>query len=62
MAKLLWKPSEQRIKSTNMYRFMEFINERHNRNFTEYGSLYQWSIENIPDFWASMWDFAGIKS
>ena len=62
MAKLLWKPSEQRIKSTNMYRFMEFINERHNRNFTEYGSLYQWSIENIPEFWASMWDFAGIKA
>ena len=41
---------------------MEVINERHDQNFTEYGSLYQWSIENIPDFWASMWDFAGIKA
>ncbi|MBC8418175.1 MAG: acetoacetate--CoA ligase [Desulfobacterales bacterium] len=62
MAKLCWKPSEERIKSTNMYRFMTFINERYNKDFTEYGTLYQWSIDNIPDFWASMWDFAEIKA
>lgn len=62
MAKLLWQPSEERIKSTNMYRFMTFINEKYNKDFDEYGPLYQWSIENIPDFWASMWEFAEIKT
>lgn len=62
MAKLLWQPSEERIKGTNMYRFMTFINEKYNQNFAEYGPLYQWSIENIPDFWASMWEFAEIKA
>ncbi len=60
MAKLLWQPSEERIKGTNMYRFMTFINEKYNQNFSEYAPLYQWSIENIPDFWASMWEFAEI--
>ncbi|OEU64436.1 MAG: acetoacetate-CoA ligase [Desulfobacterales bacterium PC51MH44] len=62
MAKFLWKPSQARIKSTNMYRFMNFINERYNQNFTEFAPLYQWSIENIPDFWASMWEFGEIKA
>jgi len=62
MAKLLWQPSEERIKSTNMYRFMMFINERYQKKFTEYASLYQWSIDNIPDFWASMWEFAEIRA
>jgi len=61
MAKLLWEPLEERIKGTNMYRFMNFINEKHNKNFTEYAPLYQWSIENISDFWAAMWEFAEIK-
>jgi acetoacetyl-CoA synthetase len=60
MAKLLWQPSEERIKGTNMYRFMTFINKKYNKNFSEYAPLYQWSIENIPDFWASMWEFAEI--
>jgi acetoacetyl-CoA synthetase len=45
-----------------MYRFINFINEKYSQNFTEYPSLYQWSIENIPDFWAAMWEFAGIKA
>jgi len=45
-----------------MYRFMGFINEKYNQNFREYEPLYQWSIENIPDFWASMWEFAEIKA
>ncbi len=43
-----------------MYRFMNLINERYNQNFTEYSQLHQWSIDNIPDFWTSMWDVAGI--
>ena len=29
MGKLLWKPSEERITRSNMYRFMTFVNERH---------------------------------
>ncbi len=61
MDKLLWKPSEERIRNTNMYRFMNFINERFDKDFTEYEPLYRWSVENIPDFWASMWDFVDIK-
>ena len=62
MAKLLWKPSEDKIKNSNMYRFMGLINEKYNQNFTGYAPLYQWSIENIPDFWAAMWEFADIKA
>ena len=60
MAKLLWKPSEKRVKGTNMYRFMNVINERYNQNCTEYAELYQWSIDNLPEFWAAMWNFADI--
>ena len=60
MAKLLWKPSEEQIKNSNMYRFMGIVNERYQQNFNEYAPLYEWSIENIAEFWATMWDFADI--
>ncbi len=62
MGRLLWKPSEERIKSTNMYRFMNHINEKFNKDFSEYEELYKWSVENIPDFWDTIWKFAGIKT
>jgi acetoacetyl-CoA synthetase len=62
MAKLLWTPSEERVKSSNMYRFMQFVNRKYGKDFSEYEALYQWSVEKIPDFWAAMWEFAEIKA
>jgi len=60
MAKFLWKPTDEQIKNSNMYRFMNFINERHAQNFEAYPSLYKWSVKHIADFWAAMWEFADI--
>ena len=60
MAELLWQPSEARITASNMYRFMQHINERFGQEFKDYNGLYQWSIDNIPDFWATWWEYAGI--
>jgi acetoacetyl-CoA synthetase len=45
-----------------MYRFMTLINEHYGTAFDSYDGLYQWSIENIPEFWREMWAFAGIKA
>lgn len=61
MTELLWQPSEERIHQSQMYRFMHSINDRFNCSFEHYEQLYQWSIENIPDFWGAMWDFAPVK-
>ena len=60
MAKLLWKPTEERIRKTNLHRFMNRINQQFGKDFTGYEQLYRWSVENIADFWGSMWDFAKI--
>jgi acetoacetyl-CoA synthetase len=48
--------------NSNMVRFMDSINKKFNKNFSDYEALYKWSIQNIPDFWAAVWDFTEIKS
>jgi acetoacetyl-CoA synthetase len=60
MAKRLWQPTETQIQKTNMYRFMNLINAKHHQNFKTYASLYEWSVENIADFWEALWKFADI--
>ncbi len=60
MKQPLWQPSEEVIKNANMTKFIDFINENYGTNFTNFGELYKWSIDNIPDFWAAMWDFGDI--
>ena len=62
MSKPLWKPSERRVKASNMYRFMQDVNHTYGTHFADYDTLYQWSVENIAAFWAEMWRFAGIKA
>jgi acetoacetyl-CoA synthetase len=61
MGRRLWEPSEERIRQTNMVRFIGFINDTYGRSIDGYDALYQWSIENIADFWAAMWEFSDIK-
>ncbi len=62
MGKLLWEPSEKRKRDANITAFINLMNGRYGQDFHSYGQLYDWSINNIADFWACMWDFAQIKS
>jgi acetoacetyl-CoA synthetase len=60
MSQLLWQPSEERKRQTNMYAFLEYVNQRQNKSFTTYNDLYQWSIAESPAFWAALWDYAEV--
>ncbi len=62
MSELLWTPSENELKKSNMYRFMQLINKRYSQSLHDYKSLYAWSIDNIPEFWLSMFEFAEIQA
>lgn len=62
MKKLLWSPTKEIIEKANMTKFIRFVNEKYKKNFTSFWELYRWSIEDIPDFWASVWDFVEIKA
>ena len=58
----LWKPSEERVKHANITRFMDYVKQKEGKTLRTYTELYQWSVEKIPDFWARLWEFAGIKA
>jgi acetoacetyl-CoA synthetase len=58
----LWSPSEEQVRNANLTRFIEYVNGKHGKKFKTYLELYQWSIEDIPSFWARLWEFVGIKA
>ena len=57
---MLWKPTAGRIESTEMFRYMRYVNETRRKSFGDYPALYQWSIDEIPDFWRSIWEFMDV--
>ena len=60
--KLLWEPVPSLKEKSNMALFMKFVNGRWKTGFSSYDALYEWSIENISDFWAAVWDFVEVKA
>lgn len=39
---------------------MEAVNDKYSTGLSDYPSLYQWSVDNIPDFWSMIWEFTGV--
>lgn len=58
----LWEPSEQRKQNANITRFIQFVNRKYGKSLSTYWDLYDWSVSEIPDFWAAVWDFVEIRA
>ncbi len=61
MKQPLWTPSPERVERSNLTRFMRFAGERRGREFAGYDELYRWSVDDIPAFWGTLWDFFDIR-
>ena len=62
MNTILWKPSKNQIKSSQIEAFRLQVNSKFNLNIENYSELHSWSISNISDFWKAIWGFMAIES
>jgi acetoacetyl-CoA synthetase len=60
MSKLLWQPTRERIEESNIYQYMQYVNERFGMDLQTYGELYKWSVTEIPAFWESIWNHGEV--
>ncbi|MEO1956692.1 MAG: acetoacetate--CoA ligase [Methylophilaceae bacterium] len=56
MNKQLWTPSQSRIENSQVWPFAQNINKRYDLSLNSYSELYDWSIDNIPEFWKNIWE------
>ncbi|GFS81511.1 acetoacetyl-CoA synthetase, partial [Nephila pilipes] len=57
---LIWTPKEHHGK--NVKKFQKIIEDKYQVKLDGYKDLHKWSVENICEFWAELWDFLGIIS
>jgi len=62
MLKPLWTPTRDRIENSQMHKFMQWLSQEQNLNFSDYESLWQWSVDDIDGFWEAVWKFYDVKS
>jgi acetoacetyl-CoA synthetase len=58
----LWEPSEADRERAEMTYFMRWVAERRGREFDDYEDLWRWSVEELEEFWADIWEFFGVRS
>ena len=58
---LLWTPDAARISNSRLNDYMQWLAAR-GHAFNDYPSLWQWSTDNLEDFWESIWQYFEVKS
>lgn len=59
---LLWQPTPDFAANNNLADYMRWLDEEQGRRFDDYDALWEWSVSDIPGFWASIWDYFEVKS
>jgi acetoacetyl-CoA synthetase len=58
----LWEPTAGDRERAEMTRFMRFAGGRRGAPFADYDELWRWSVAEVEEFWASIWEFCGVRA
>jgi len=58
----MWLPSPALVEHSNVRAYMAWLSERHGLAFNDYAGLWQWSVDHIDAFWASVWAYFDIHA
>lgn len=52
-----WTPTEADLAGARVTDFAKFVQRRTGLDYTDYQSLWRWSIDEPDGFWAALWDY-----
>lgn len=58
----LWTPSSTYIEQSNLKKYESWLGIQKNLSFKDYQALWQWSVDNVVEFWESVYQFFQIQS
>lgn len=59
---LLWEPSEELKENANISRYMRWLKDEKGLSFSDYGELWEWSVTELEEFWAGIWEYFEVKA
>jgi acetoacetyl-CoA synthetase len=59
---VLWEPPEELRERATMTRYMRWLEAERGLSLDgDYHALWRWSTDELEDFWASIWEFFGVR-
>jgi acetoacetyl-CoA synthetase len=57
---VLWTPPSDIRDRSRIGAYLRWLSREHGLDFADYAALWQWSVEDLPAFWRSIWDYFGV--
>jgi acetoacetyl-CoA synthetase len=61
-AGVLWTPPADVRETTEIGRYLGWLERERGRSFATYDELWRWSVDDLSGFWGSIWDFFEVKA
>ena len=61
-APVLWTPDAERISHAVITRFRHHLETSRGLTFATYEELWEWSVDDLEAFWASLWEFFDVQA
>ena len=58
----LWEPSAEAIERSALTRYMRWLAAERGVEAGDYAELWEWSVTELEDFWASIWDHFHVEA
>jgi acetoacetyl-CoA synthetase len=60
----LWEPSDERRERATITRYARWLRDERGAEIDpdDYNALWQWSVDELEAFWASIWDFFEVEA
>ena len=58
---VLWTPSAQRVQRAAVTRYQQWLEQTRGLRFEGYHDLWQWSVDELEAFWASLVEFGDVR-
>jgi acetoacetyl-CoA synthetase len=61
-SELLWEPDPETVRSATLTHYLDWLRDQLGLSFSEYGELWQWSVDERASFWRSIWEYYEVRS
>ncbi|HEY6055978.1 MAG TPA: acetyl-coenzyme A synthetase N-terminal domain-containing protein, partial [Gaiellaceae bacterium] len=59
---VLWRPPPDARERTELGRYLGWLAAERGLELADYETLWRWSTTDLEAFWASLWDFFGVRA
>ena len=61
-AGVLWTPPPDVRETTEVGRYLAWLERERGLAFRDYDELQRWSVDDLAGFWSSIWEFFEVKA